>query len=246
LVVEDSADVCRYIRGALEPQYKVIEAKDGQEGIEKALQVIPDLIVSDIMMPRVDGYQLVKTLKQDRSTSHIPIILLTAKAAEENILEGLETGVDDYITKPFSTRILCARIKNLIDLRRQMQQNHHREMTLKPIKTKVSSVDREFFKDLHQVIDSNLSDPDFNVEQLANKLYMGRSTVYRKIEALCGENPTDYIRSYRLKRAAQLLQTGTASVTDVAFNVGFNSRTYFTRCFKEMFHQLPSDFRNSP
>ncbi|HLP48457.1 MAG TPA: response regulator, partial [Candidatus Kapabacteria bacterium] len=246
LVVEDSADVCRYIQGALESQYKVIGAKDGQEGIEKAFQVIPDLIISDIMMPRVDGYQLCKTLKQDRSTSHIPIILLTAKAAEENILEGLETGVDDYITKPFSTRILCARIKNLIDLRRQMQQNHHREMTLKPVKMNVSTVDREFFKELHQVIESNLSDPDFNVEQLANKLYMGRSTVYRKIEALCGENPTDYIRSYRLKRAAQLLQTGDASVTDVAFDVGFNSRTYFTRCFKEMFHQLPSDFRNSP
>lgn len=245
LVVEDSADVCRYIRGALEPHYKVIEAKDGQEGIEKALQVIPDLVVSDIMMPRVDGYQLCKTLKQDRSTSHIPIILLTAKAAEENILEGLETGVDDYITKPFSTRILCARIKNLIDLRRQIQQNHRREMTLRPVKTDISTLDREFFKDLHQVIENNLSDPDFNVEQLAKKLYMGRSTVYRKIEALCGENPTDYIRSYRLKRAAQLLQNGAASVTDVAFDVGFNSRTYFTRCFKEMFHQLPSDFRES-
>ncbi len=246
LVVEDSADVCRYIRSALEPHYKVIDAKDGQEGIEKALQVIPDLVVSDIMMPRVDGCQLCKTLKQDRSTSHIPIILLTAKAAEENILEGLETGADDYITKPFSTRILAARIKNLIDLRRQMQQNHRREMTLRPVKTNVSSLDREFFKDLHQVIESNLGDPDFNVEQLANKLYMGRSTVYRKIEALCGENPTDYIRSYRLKRAAQLLQNGAASVTDVAFEVGFNSRTYFTRCFKEMFHQLPSDFRENP
>jgi signal transduction histidine kinase/DNA-binding response OmpR family regulator len=245
LVVEDSPDVCQYIRSALEPQYKVIEAGDGQEGIETALRVIPDLVVSDIMMPRADGHQLCKTLKQDRSTSHIPIILLTAKASEENILEGLETGADDYITKPFSTRILCARIKNLIELRRQMQQNHRREMTLSPVKTKVSSLDREFFKDLQRVIESNLSDPDFNVEQLANKLYMGRSTVYRKIEALCGENPTDYIRSYRLKRAAQLLQDGAASVTEVAFDVGFNSRTYFTRCFKEMFQRLPSEFREN-
>jgi CheY-like chemotaxis protein len=245
LVVEDNADVCRYIRNALEPDYKVIDAVDGQDGIEKALLVIPDLIVSDIMMPRVNGCQLCKTLKQDKSTSHIPIILLTAKASEENILEGLETGADDYITKPFSIRILCARIKNLLDLRRQMQQNHRREMTLSPVKTKVSSLDREFFKDLQQVIESNLGDPDFNVEQLANKLYMGRSTVYRKIEALCGENPTDYIRSYRLKRAAQLLQKGSASVTEVAFDVGFNSRTYFTRCFKEMFHRLPSDFREN-
>jgi len=246
LVVEDSADVCRYIRSALEPHYKVIDARDGQDGIEKALQVIPDLIVSDIMMPRVDGCRLCKTLKQDRSTSHIPIILLTAKAAEDNIVEGLETGADDYITKPFSTRILSARIKNLIDLRRQMQQNHRREMTLRPVKTDVAPLDREFFKDLHQVIENNLSDPDFNVDQLAKKLYMGRSTVYRKIEALCGENPTDYIRSYRLKRAAHLLQKRSTSVTDVAFEVGFNSRTYFTRCFKEMFQQLPSDFKENP
>jgi len=245
LVVEDSADVCRYIRDALEPQYKVIDAGDGREGIEKARHVIPDLIVSDIMMPRSDGFQLCRSLKRDRSTSHIPIILLTAKASEENILEGLAAGADDYITKPFSTRILTARIKNLIDLRRQMQQNHRREMTLRPVKTDVSPLDREFFKDLHQVIESNLSDPDFNVDQLAKKLYMGRSTVYRKIEALCGENPTEYIRSYRLKRAAQLLQNGAASVTEVAFDVGFNSRTYFTRCFKEMFQRLPSEFREN-
>ena len=245
LVVEDSAEVCRYIRGALEPQYKVIDAGDGQEGIEKAFQVIPDLVISDIMMPRIDGYQLCKTLKQDRSTCHIPIILLTAKADEANIIEGLETGADDYITKPFNTRILVARIKNLIDLRRQLQENHRREMTLRPVKTNVSSLDREFFKDLHQVIENNLSDPDFNVEQLAKKMYMGRSTIYRKIEALCGEKPTDYIRSYRLKRAVQLLQKGAASVTDVAFDVGFSSRSYFTRCFKEMFRRLPSDFREN-
>jgi len=245
LVVEDSADVCTYIRNALEPQYKVIEARDGEEGIEKALQVIPDLVISDIMMPKVDGYRLCKTLKQDRNTSHIPIILLTAKASEENILEGLETGADDYITKPFSTRILCARIKNLIDLRHQMQQNHRREMTLNPVKTNLSTVDREFFKELHEVIESNLDNSDFNVDLLAKKLYMGRSTVYRKIGALCGENPTDYIRSYRLKRAAELLQRGAVSVTDVAFGVGFNSRTYFTKCFKEMFNQLPSEFKES-
>jgi signal transduction histidine kinase/AraC-like DNA-binding protein len=246
LVVEDSADVCRYIRGALEPQYKVIAAGDGLEGIETALQVIPDLVISDIMMPRANGYQLCKTLKQDKNTSHIPIILLTAKASEENILEGLAAGADDYVTKPFSTRILCARIKNLIDLRGQIQQNHRREMTLRPAKTDISSLDREFFKDLHQVIESNLGDPDFNVDLLAKKLYMGRTTVYRKLQALCGENPTGYIRSYRLKRAAQLLKNGAVSVTEVAFDVGFNSRTYFTRCFKEMFQQLPSDFRENP
>lgn len=246
LVVEDSADVCLYIQGALEPLYTVLTAQDGEEGMEKALQIIPDLIVSDVMMPRADGYQLCKTLKQDRRTSHIPIILLTAKASEDNILTGLETGADDYITKPFSTRILCARIKNLIDIRQQLQQNHRREMTLAPVRTTLSSIDREFLNELHQMLERHLSDENFNVELLAKKMIMGRSTLYRKIEALCGENPTDYIRSYRLKRAAQLLQEGAASVTEVAFEVGFNSRTYFTKCFKEMFQQLPSEFKKTP
>jgi len=245
LVVEDSVEMRRYIRGALEPHYKVVEAEDGKKGIEKALQVIPDLIVSDIMMPEVDGYELCRTLKQDRNTCHVPIILLTARASEEDILEGWESGADDYITKPFSTKILCARINNLIDMRRQLQRNHQREMTLRPVKTGVATLDRDFFQELHQVIDSNLDDPDFNVEGLTKKMYMSGATLYRKIRALCGETPTDYIRSYRLKRAAQLLKQGTASVTEVAFEVGFSSRTYFTRCFKEKFHRLPSDFSKS-
>jgi YesN/AraC family two-component response regulator len=235
-----------YIRGAVEPEYRVIEAQDGEEGIKKALEVIPDLVISDVMMPGPDGFEVCRTLKNDIAASHIPIILLTARAGDENIIQGLESGADDYITKPFSTPILCARIRNLIDIRRQMQQNHRREMTLKPVKTDMSNLDREFFKELHQVIESNLDDPDFNVDRMAKKLYMGRTSLYRKIEALCGENPTDYIRSYRLKRAAQLLQEGAASVTEVAFDVGFSSRTYFTRCFKERFQRLPSEFKENP
>jgi DNA-binding response OmpR family regulator len=245
LVVDDSADVRGYIRDALEPGYKVVEAENGKAGMEKAFQVIPDLVVSDVMMPETDGIELCRTLKQDRRTSHIPVVLLTAKASEENLLEGLETGADDYITKPFSIRVLRARIKNLIELRQSFQQDRKREMRMQPVKTAVSDLDREFFKDVHNVIDSNLEDPDFNVDQLASKLFMGRTTVYRKITALCGETPTDYIRSYRLKRAAQLLLAGNVSVTEVAFEVGFNSRTYFTKCFKETFHCLPSDYRKN-
>lgn len=254
LVAEDSPDVREYIREALEPAagesagtpgYKVIEAENGKEGIEKAFQAIPDLIVCDVMMPETDGIQLCRTLKRDRRTSHIPIILLTAKASEDSLLEGYETGADDYITKPFSIRVLHARIRNLIELRRGLQQDHRREMRMQPVKVEVSDVDRDFFKDLHAVIEENLEDPEFNVDQLAAKLYMGRTTVYRKITALCGETPTDYIRSYRLKRAARLLEEGNASVTEIAFEVGFNSRTYFSKCFKETFHCLPSDYRKS-
>ncbi|NIM14951.1 MAG: response regulator [Candidatus Aminicenantes bacterium] len=242
LVVEDSADLRDYMRRALEPHYRVVDAADGEEGIEKAKEIIPDLIVSDIMMPKKDGYELCRNLKNDIEICHIPVILLTAKASEEDVLQGLETGADDYITKPFNTMLLMARIKNLIDLRRQLQLKLNREMTRQPVEISVSPMDNEFIKDLQEVIEKNLGDPDFNVEELCKKLYMSRPTVYRKIQALTGESPTDFIRSYRLKRAAQLLESGFGSITEVAFEVGFSSRAYFTKCFKEKFHQLPSSF----
>jgi signal transduction histidine kinase/ligand-binding sensor domain-containing protein/DNA-binding NarL/FixJ family response regulator len=243
LVVEDSADMREYIKGSLELLYTVVEANDGEEGLKKAKESIPDLIISDIMMPGMDGYELCNSLKKDIKTSHIPIILLTAKASEESIVRGLETGADDYITKPFSTQILMARIKNLIDLRRQLQLNITREMSLQPDKISVSRIDREFIKELKGVINKNLADPDFNVEQLARKLYMDRSTIYRKILALTGETPTDFIRSCRLKRGAELLKDNFGTVLEVAFEVGFSSANYFTKCFKKKFHQLPSNFK---
>jgi signal transduction histidine kinase/DNA-binding NarL/FixJ family response regulator len=245
LVVEDSADVREYIKGALEPAYRVVEAADGREGIEKAGEIIPDLIISDIMMPEADGYELCRALKNQRDTSHIPIILLTAKAAEENIIEGLETGADDYITKPFNTKILRARIKNLVALRHHWQETIHREMTLKPVQKSVSQMDKEFVKDLQEVINQNLADPEFNVEELCKRLYMGRTTLYRKILALTGEPPTEFIRSYRLKRGAELLERGMGSVLEVAFEVGFSSANYFSKCFKKKFHRLPSSFQAS-
>jgi signal transduction histidine kinase/ligand-binding sensor domain-containing protein/DNA-binding response OmpR family regulator len=243
LVVEDSADVREYIRSALETLYAVLETKNGQEGLEKAREIVPDLIICDIMMPGMNGYELCRELKNHRMTSHIPVILLTAKASEESIIEGLETGADDYITKPFSTKILLARIKNLIDLRLHLQQTLKREMTLKPAKMNVSPIDKEFLNDLQKVIEENISDPEFNVEELSKKLYIGRTTLYRKIHALSGESPTEFIRSYRLKQGAELLKKGFGSVLEVAFEVGFSSATYFTRCFKKKFHQLPTAFK---
>ncbi len=244
LVVEDSADVRTFIRDALEPLYIVEEAADGLEGIKKAKEIIPDLIISDILMPGADGYELCRVLKKDVDTSHIPIILLTAKASDENVLKGLETGADEYIIKPFNTKILCARIKNMVDLRRQLQMKLDREMKLQPAEISVSTIDEKFIENLQAVIDNNISDPDFNVENLKKKLSMSQPTLYRKILALSGKSPTEFIKSYRLKRAAQLLESGFGSVTEVAFEVGFASRTYFTKCFKEKFHQLPSEYKD--
>jgi signal transduction histidine kinase/DNA-binding response OmpR family regulator len=242
LVVEDNADLRYYMRTSLEPDYTVVEAKDGGVGIEKARSVVPDLIISDIMMPGVDGYELCRAVKADICTSHIPVVLLTARAAEEDIVQGLELGADDYITKPFNTRLLCARIKNLIDLRRQLQLKLNREMVFQPSRMAFSDIDREFLTELQEVIEKNLSDPDLNVEMLSKRLYMSRTTLYRKIQALSGEPPTDFIRSYRLMRATQLLKSEFGSITEVAFEVGFSSRAYFTKCFKEKFHLLPSEY----
>lgn len=242
LVVEDSADTRTYIRSSLEPTYLVVEARDGKEGIQKAREVIPDLIVSDIMMPETDGFELCRALKNRIDTSHIPIILLTAKAGEEDVLEGLETGADDYITKPFNTKILCARIKNLIELRRHLQQVLDRDMMGRPVKIPVSKIDKEFIARLKEVIKKNIADPDFNIEQLCEKMAMSQPTLYRKIQALSGESPTDFIRSYRLKRGARLLEEKFGSVLEVAFEVGFSSAAYFTKCFKKKYNCLPSQY----
>jgi signal transduction histidine kinase/DNA-binding response OmpR family regulator/ligand-binding sensor domain-containing protein len=242
LVVEDNPDVRKYIRGPLKEDFTVVEAADGKEGIDKARKFVPDLIISDIMMPKLDGCELCHVLKTDVKTSHIPIILLTARASEESIIEGLETGADDYITKPFSVKILLTRIKNLIDLRRQLQEKIQREMVLQPTEIAVSSVDQEFMKELKEVIEKNLSDEEFGVDELAGALYMGRATLNRKIRALTGESTNQFIQSYRLKRAAQLLKANFGNVTEVSFEVGFSSSAYFTKCFKEKFHQLPHTF----
>ena len=245
LVVEDSTDIREYIRDSLEPLYTVVGAANGKEGRQKAQEIIPDLIICDIMMPAPNGYELCRLLKNDISTSHIPIILLTAKASEESIIQGLESGADDYIIKPFNTKVLCTRIQNLIDLRSHLQQTLKREMTLQPTKISMSRNDKKFIKKLKEVIDKNISDPDFNVAQMCKELDMSQSTLYRKIYALSGEAPTAFIRSYRLKRGAELLKENFGTVLEVALEVGFSSANYFSKCFKKMFHQLPSTYQTS-
>lgn len=246
LVVEDNTDVRKYIRDSLvESNYAVVEAGDGKEGIKKAKELIPDLIVSDIMMPKADGFQLSRELKKDVTTSHIPIILLTAKASKKSIIRGLETGADDYITKPFNTQILLTRIKNLIDLRQQLQLKIQRQKMLLPDEIVVSSVDDTFLKEFQDIIEKNLSDPELDIELLCQKLYMGRSTLFRKVQALTGESPKQFILSYRLERAAQLLKANTGNITEVAMATGFASSQHFAKCFKDKFFQTPSDFKAS-
>jgi len=242
LVVDDNPDVRKYIRDPLETDYIVVEAVDGKEGLEKAGEIIPDLIISDVMMPEKDGIQFSREVKSDVKTSHIPVILLTARASDESVIQGLESGADDYITKPFNTKILLARIKNLIDLRRGLQEKVQKTMMLQPSEIKVSNIDEDFMKELQTAIETNISDQDFGVDQLAKKLLMSRATLNRKIRALTGESTNKFIQSYRLKRSVQLLKANFGNVTEVAFEVGFSNAAYFTKCFKEKFQQLPTTY----
>ncbi len=243
LVVEDNADVRAYMREYLVTGYDVQEAHDGAEGIEKAKEIIPDLIISDVMMPKKDGYELCKALKLDEKTSHIPIILLTAKAGIENKIEGLETGADDYLTKPFDAKELLVRVKNLIDLRRKLRDRFSVGQVLKPGDIAVTSVDDAFLQKAMSLVEQRMGDEEFGVEQMRNELGMSRTQLHRKLTALTNQSAGDFIRYMRLQRSKDLLKQNAGTVSEIAYQVGFNSVAYFTKCFREQFGVVPSEVR---
>jgi DNA-binding response OmpR family regulator len=222
-------------------EYQVIEAVNGKEGRDKALQEIPDLIVSDVMMPLMDGFTLAQKLKKDERTSHIPIILLTAKAGQSHKIEGLETGADDYLTKPFDHQELLARLRNLVNQRKLLRQKFAGEIILKPSEVSVKSAEENFLHKVMQAIETNMSEEDFGVEELAKEVTMSRSQLHRKLMALTGQSPSEVLRNTRLLRAKELLQKKAATPSEVAFRVGFNSHTYFSKCFKDEFGISPSE-----
>ncbi|MFQ5639709.1 MAG: two-component regulator propeller domain-containing protein [bacterium] len=242
LVVEDHADFRTYLREYLEPPYKVIEAKDGTEGLQCALDVIPDLVISDVMMPKMNGYDLCTALKTDERSSHIPVILLTAKASDEDKVEGLETGADDYLRKPFDAKELVARVKNLITLREKLRQRFIKEVVLKPSEIAVTPADEVFVKKVLAVVEEYLADEEFNVEVLQRKVGMSRTQLHRKLKALTNQSTTEFIRSIRLQRGADLLQQKAGSIAEIAYMVGFSSQAYFTRCFQQQFGMTPKTF----
>ncbi len=243
LIVEDNHDLRSFIKGILQSDYNVIEAVDGIDGFKKAESFIPDLIVSDLMMPRLDGYDLCKQLKSDEKTNHIPIILLTAKAGRESKLEGLELGADDYIVKPFDEEELRIRIRNLIVIREKLQKKYRQESGLKPTLVKVTSVHQKFLEELKEVIEKNIDNELFSVDDLGKAMAMSRSQIHRKLKALTDQPITTFIRNYRLHRAADLLEQQAGNITEIAYQVGFNSQTYFSSCFHELFGCAPSDFK---
>ncbi len=241
LLVEDNADLQRYVAEGLSESFRLSFAGNGREGIDLAIAESPDLIVSDLMMPKVDGMELVRTVKADERTSHIPIILLTAKADSIARLEGLESGVDDYVAKPFERVELKARIQNLIDSRRKLREKFSVAKVFRPNEMKVVSLDDQFMKKVLTVIDAHLSDDLFGVSELGEAVAMSTVQLYRKVKALTGSTPNDLIRNMRLDRAKSLLEQRVGNVSEVAQQTGFRNMSYFAKCFKERFGKNPSE-----
>ena len=242
LVVEDNADVRDFIIDSLGNDFKIEEAANGEQGVRKAEQIIPDLIISDIMMPKMDGNELTRKIKNDERTSHIPVILLTAKSEQESRLEGLETGADDYLIKPFDSKELRIRIKNLIDTRRRLQEKYSRGDNIwKQDKKKLSNLDEQFMNRVMEVIEKHLNEEEFSIEIFDKEVGIGRVQNYRKLKALTGCSPSRYIRKVRLMKARQMIKEKRGNISDIAYSVGFSSPTYFTRCFKKEFGYLPKE-----
>ncbi|MCF8243834.1 MAG: response regulator [Saprospiraceae bacterium] len=246
LIVEDNDDVRFFIRQRLEPTYRTIEAKDGEEGIRKAIDKLPDLIISDVMMPKRDGHEVCATLKTDIRTSHIPIILLTAKAALEEKLEGLGTGADDYLVKPFDSKELLVRVQNLIQSRQQLRERFAAAISLKPSEISTNSVDKAFLEKALQIVEANMSNESFDLETLAHDIGMSRPNLNRKLRALLNQSTNQFIQSVRLQRAADLLRQNAGTVSEIAFETGFGSVAYFVKCFKGQFGATPGNYLKTP
>jgi signal transduction histidine kinase/DNA-binding response OmpR family regulator len=242
LIVEDNEDLRFYLKDNLKRQYHIEEASNGKEGWEKARSLNPDLVVSDIMMPLMDGVEMARKIKTETLTAHIPIILLSAMGSEEKQLEGLSVGVNDYITKPFTFEILASKIRNLIAQQKLLQKKFQTQIQVNPSEVTVTPVDEKFLKQALEVVEKHIDEPEFSVEDFSREMFMNRVTLYRKILSITGKTPLEFIRSIRLKRGAQLLEKSGMSIAEIAYEVGFNNPKIFSKSFKEEFRVSPSQY----
>ena len=246
LVVEDNPDISDYIAESLSDEYEVQKAENGKQGLQLAVKVVPDIIISDVMMPEMNGIEMCRKVKENICTSHIPVILLTAKDSLADKEEGYQTGADSYMTKPFSASLLRTRINNLLETRRQLAERLAGQSSVDVKKavmaTNCSKLDNEFLNKLTQIIEENLSQEKLDVSSLAAKLCMSSSTLYRKVKALTGLSTNEYVRKIKMRNAEKLLLEGKYSISEIAFMVGMNSTVYFRQCFKEEFGIAPSDY----
>lgn len=254
LIVEDNQELKGFLHDILIGSYRVIEASNGEEGLKCAIQHIPDVIISDIMMPVMDGLDMVKAIKENRDICHIPIILLSAKSSLDDRISGLEQGIDDYITKPFSSTYLKARIKLLLHHRKQLQEFYLQQwlekqpdvpnigVELMPSQPQIASFDEQFMQQVMEVMEKQMDNSELTVDGFAQELNIGRTVFYQKLKAIIGLSPVDFIREMRIKRARQLLDSGEFNVSTVAYMTGFNDPKYFGKCFKKQFGMSPSQY----
>lgn len=247
LIVEDNPDLRGFLEIKLNGLYRVVSANDGVEGLALAKALLPDLIISDVMMPRMDGIQMLDHLRNNEATSHIPVIMLTAKSSIESQIEGLKYGADIYLTKPFHTDFLLASINNLITSRKKIVERlvegqEKRILNLEPSEIIITSKDEEFLKQVIQIVEEGMKDPDYNIDDVAAAIGMGRSTFYKKLKSLSSLSPVEFVRDMRLKRSRQLLDSGSYTVSEAGYQSGFNSLPYFSTCFKEKYKVSPSAY----
>jgi len=244
LVVDDNADIRRYIRSIFSDGYRIIEAENGKIGLEKALESIPDVIISDLMMPEMDGFEFCKILKSDEKTSHVPIIMLSAKANPESRLESWELGADEYLLKPFQSTEVRARVQNLVEKQQRLRRFYGKnDGELPPEKEIVGySKEQQFLQKMYAIVEQQFSDAEFTAEKCAKEMGMSQSQLLRKLKALTDQTINEFIRDFRLERAVELLSQKEATISEIVYQVGFSNLSYFTKTFKEKYGKLPSEY----
>jgi DNA-binding response OmpR family regulator len=242
LIVEDNNDIRTYLSELLSPRYQVYEASNGQEALEIAIELVPDLVVSDVMMPVMDGITFCHKLKMDMRISHIPIILLTARTLVDSVVEGFDTGADEYLTKPFNERILLARINNILHCRQEIRNRVRQEMILNPQEVSLNTQDGIFLSKFVDYIEEHINEVDFNIMQMAIEMAMSHSNLYKKVKALTGMTVIGFVKDFRLKRAAQLLAQNGLQITEIAYMIGYSERRHFSADFKKKFNLTPKEY----
>lgn len=244
LVVEDNRDLNNYICSCLADKYNVIGVTNGEDALAKAVYLLPNLIITDLMMPKMNGIELIQQLKKDMNTSHIPIIMVTAKTGTDDIREGYAAGADEYITKPFDASILKVRVDNLIQNREKLKELYSKNFSLESLGVDVTSVDEKFMQKLYATLQQNIANSDLNLDAFCKELGLSKSNLYRKIKQITGYSPNEFIRNFRLETAAKMLKETDMTITEVYCAVGYNSLAYFSNCFKALYGMSPTEFKN--